>query len=140
MPPVLDVTNPTARKPHTCDLCGAPITPGEKYERQRCVYDGHMYAWLTCVPCQEVAHQAWEYYADTIDYDEGLGTETTDEWAHVPVTAVHWDGLGQVVELGPWSLSVADARILALSLTTLADLIDVDGPQALIHTKNQKEN
>ena len=82
MPTVLDVTNPTARKPHTCDLCGAPIAPGEKYERQRCVYDGHMYAWLTCVPCQEVAHQAWEYYADTIDYDEGLGTETCDEWAH----------------------------------------------------------
>ena len=68
-----------------------------------------------------------------------MRVDATDEWDYVPVTAVHWDGLDQVVELGPWSLSVADARILALSLTTLADLIDVDGPQALIHT-TKKEN
>ena len=64
--------------------------------------------------------------------------DATDAWAYVPVTAVVWPGIDQVIELGPWSLTVADARILAISLTTLADLIDVDGPHALIN--NAKEN
>ncbi|OIQ84055.1 hypothetical protein GALL_341350 [mine drainage metagenome] len=60
--------------------------------------------------------------------------DATDAWDHVPVTAVYWPGVDQVIELGPWSLNVEGARLLAQSLTTLADLIDVDGPNALIHT------
>jgi hypothetical protein len=63
-----------------------------------------------------------------------MRVDATDEWAHVPVTAVYWPGVDQVVELGPWSLSPADARLLAQSLVMLADLIDVDGPNSLIHT------
>lgn len=59
--------------------------------------------------------------------------DATDGWDHVPVTAVLWPGIGEVVELGPWSLSVADARLLAYSLTTLADLVDVNASGALIH-------
>ncbi|CAN5322498.1 hypothetical protein BH11ACT1_BH11ACT1_18120 [soil metagenome] len=68
-----------------------------------------------------------------------LRHDVTDEWDHVPVTAVLWSGIGEVVEVGPWSLSVADARLLAYSLTTLADLVDVDGPRALIRTATRQE-
>ncbi|CAN5120346.1 hypothetical protein BH11ACT1_BH11ACT1_19260 [soil metagenome] len=66
--------------------------------------------------------------------------DVTDDWAYVPVTAVLWPGVGEVVELGPWSLSVADARLLAYSLQMLADLVDVDGPRALIHTATSETN
>jgi hypothetical protein len=65
--------------------------------------------------------------------------DVTDAWDHVPVTAVLWPGVGEVIELGPWSLSVADARLLVHSLTTLADLVDVDGPRSLIHTATTEE-
>lgn len=65
--------------------------------------------------------------------------DATDEWAYLPVTAVLWPGIGEVIELGPWSLSVQDARLLATSLQMLADLIDCDGPSALIHSTDPKE-
>lgn len=65
--------------------------------------------------------------------------DASDEWAHVPVTAVFWPGIGENVELGPWSMSADDARRLAYSLTTLADLVTVDGPRGLIHSVDSKE-
>jgi hypothetical protein len=61
-----------------------------------------------------------------------MRVDATDEWAYVPVTAVHWDGIGQVVEIGPWSLNPADARLLARSLVILADLVDVNCPTSLL--------
>ncbi|NTW41870.1 MAG: hypothetical protein HGA44_18645 [Cellulomonadaceae bacterium] len=62
-----------------------------------------------------------------------MRVDATDEWAYVPVTAVFWPGIGEVVELGPWSLSPEDARLLAASLTTLASLVDTKHPDSLIH-------
>ncbi len=59
--------------------------------------------------------------------------DATDEWAYIPVTAVMWPGIDEVVELGPWSLSPEEARLLASSLLTLASLIDTKHPDTLIH-------
>lgn len=52
-----------------------------------------------------------------------LHHDALDEWQTVPVTAVFIpDGLsGARIELGPWSLDAAAARILATSLNALAD-------------------
>ena len=58
--------------------------------------------------------------------------DASDGYDHVPVTAIYWPSIGQYVELGPWSMNPADARTLAASLTTLANLIDTQHPGALI--------
>lgn len=64
--------------------------------------------------------------------------DATDEWAHVPVTAVMWPSVGEVIELGPWSMSTAEARLLAHSLVALTNLIDTQHPGALIHEETTR--
>lgn len=39
---LLGETFPVARKRHRCIWCGESILPGEKYRRERSVYDGSM--------------------------------------------------------------------------------------------------
>jgi hypothetical protein len=52
--------------------------------------------------------------------------EATDEWVTLTASAVFTDDgiTGPAVHLGDWSLSPNDARLLAQSLTILADLAD----------------
>lgn len=50
--------------------------------------------------------------------------DETDEWVILPVRGCVVDSLGPHIELGPYSLAPADARLLALSLTMLADMAD----------------
>lgn len=50
--------------------------------------------------------------------------EGTDEFVNVPVRAVIDAAAGPAVELGPWTLSPDDARLLATSLSILADLAE----------------
>lgn len=69
-----------------------------------------------------------------------MRTDATDEWAHVPVTAVMWPSVGEVIELGPWSMSADEARLLAASLTALTNLIDTTHPDALIHDVTEETN
>lgn len=49
-----------------------------------------------------------------------------DELQTIAVTAVFQDGAGGSVELGPWSMDPHDARMLAQSLTMLADASEPD--------------
>lgn len=77
---VLRNATPTARKAHTCDLCGGPIQPGEQYDRQTNIYDGRVYDYCICVPCRDVVAALVEWFDDYLD-DEGYGTELADEWA-----------------------------------------------------------
>jgi hypothetical protein len=44
---LLSETFPVAKKRHRCIWCGQHIEPGEKYRRERSVYDGSMqdFAW-----------------------------------------------------------------------------------------------
>ncbi|WP_353647958.1 hypothetical protein ABLG96_13880 [Nakamurella sp. A5-74] len=50
--------------------------------------------------------------------------DATGDWVNVPARAVQVDSAGPAVELGPFSLSTDDARLLAESLRLLADLAD----------------
>ncbi|MCD7052928.1 hypothetical protein LRS58_19625 [Rhodococcus sp. BH2-1] len=50
--------------------------------------------------------------------------DARDDYEDVPITATYIDGLGDQVELGPWSLSRREARELADSLHALADALD----------------
>jgi|SRR6185503_19016998 len=46
-----------ARKPHKCYECGAPILPGEQYERAMGKWDGSVDTFKTCQHC--VALRQW---------------------------------------------------------------------------------
>jgi len=77
---VLRTARPTARKTHRCDLCGGPINPGETYSRQTNIYDARVYDWLTCPACAPVMTAVWAWLGSP--WDEGVGTDEADEWAH----------------------------------------------------------
>lgn len=64
----------------------------------------------------------------TLHHDQ---TETFD---HVPITATFHDFLGENIELGPWSMSLQDARHLAQSLLTLVSLVDGRTSASLLTT------
>lgn len=48
-------THPTARKQHTCVLCGRTIERGEAYRRQVYVYDGRKGETKCCAQCEAFA-------------------------------------------------------------------------------------
>ncbi|MHA4852449.1 hypothetical protein L1080_023345 [Rhodococcus sp. MSC1_016] len=62
-------------------------------------------------------------------HDHQLHHDRADEWQSAPLTAVYVDdGLsGARIEFGPWSLEASEARLLAVSLNTLADACDPSG-------------
>ncbi|SDO19072.1 hypothetical protein SAMN04515671_0089 [Nakamurella panacisegetis] len=82
----------------------------------------------------------WDYdRGDTIDLDGHGGTverivlethwhsgreDRTDGWVNFPVRAVCIDASGPSVELGQFSISPDQARVLADSLRILADVAD----------------
>ena len=74
---------PIARKAHRCQMCGGPINPGETYRRDTLVYDGRMYDWIECPACTTdgICTEVHAYTGGGI-YDEGVGIEQADEWAH----------------------------------------------------------
>jgi len=60
-------------------MCCATIRPGDIYDRQTSVFDGHLNDWLTCEPCWPIfgAVDAWRGGHG----DEGLGPDDAEEWA-----------------------------------------------------------
>lgn len=81
MPERISESRPTARKAHVCQMCGGPIKVGETYSRDTLKYDV-IYDWITCQPC-ETDGVCNEVHAWTGGYyDEGVGIEQADEWAH----------------------------------------------------------
>ena len=48
------ITDPTARKTHTCYECSRKIEPGEKYERFVSFGDGSASTYKTCLDCLSV--------------------------------------------------------------------------------------
>lgn len=71
---VLGDTWPVALKPHTCDICCGVIAPGDRYHRQRNIWEGE--------PCVFKAHGLCDaaywikfreqdlYYDETVEFDE----------------------------------------------------------------------
>lgn len=79
MPTLLSRKVVTARKAHRCSTCAAEaIQPGQTYRREAYVWDGRAYTWVNCQPCAEISSAVfdWAYWPD-----EGIGTDTFDEWA-----------------------------------------------------------
>jgi len=68
---VLETKTPVARKSHTCELCRRTIRPGERYQAQHNVYDGHAYTWKGCAHCQAYAAVIWADNDGWLD-DAGL--------------------------------------------------------------------
>lgn len=78
MPDLLKLRKLTARKAHPCCICTAPaVQPGETYERRTYVYDGQVYDWVNCKPCNDLI----SVVADWSSADEGVGQEDFAEWA-----------------------------------------------------------
>ena len=101
-------SHPIARKEHICELCGCRINKGQKYYRQKNVYDGRIYDWIEHEECREMASELDMY--DECDYDEGLSTDLFKEiiddyiyWEHYDdITddiAEDWQGLTRYEEV-----------------------------------------
>ena len=70
----LVIKDRSARKKHTCDLCGKIIDKGEKYEYQKFIYDGAFYEWRSHLACSRVSSAIWDY----ADPDEGMSSDEFD--------------------------------------------------------------
>lgn len=42
---IISNDTPTARVAHRCEVCGGTVAPGDRYVRQRGVYEGDPYTW-----------------------------------------------------------------------------------------------
>lgn len=77
---------PKARKEYTCKLCTCTIRVGEVYYNQQNAYEGTVYIWRECLPCNdsEVARlvSAW-----MMNPEEGMWWEDAYEWATDAVKA-----------------------------------------------------
>lgn len=73
MPELLRSEMRTARKPHTCSLCGAEIKTGEQYGYDTYKFNGEVYDWKMHMECDAVSTFLWDY----VDPDEGM---TQDEF------------------------------------------------------------
>ena len=71
-------TQPRARKAHRCANCSARIHPGETYSRQTNVYDGRIYDWVSCDPCEAIFQTIWDWAGRP---DEGICSDTFFDWA-----------------------------------------------------------
>ena len=69
----------TARKPHPCSTCTATaVQPGDTYQRVVYTYDGHIYSWISCQPCDEISGDVWDWWGQP---EEGCGRDSYIEWA-----------------------------------------------------------
>jgi hypothetical protein len=68
---LLSETKPKARKQHRCIWCGGEIKAGEKYLREKSVYDGNMqdHAWHLPCNADAMAIHAGEYSWDLDPYE-----------------------------------------------------------------------
>lgn len=74
---LLDSAWPRARVAHVCEMCGRRIDPGEKYQRQGCVYDGRAYTFKCCAHCDALLR----LFPDTVENaDDGYTAENLWEW------------------------------------------------------------
>lgn len=61
----------TAKKRHVCNLCGAYIEPGEKYDFRTHIFGGDIYDWKSHKECSFIASEIWDY----ADPDEGMNDD-----------------------------------------------------------------
>lgn len=79
MPTLLREKMVTARKTRSCMTCGATaIHPGEQYRRSTYVYDGRVYDWVGCKPCDEIQDLVYSWWDSP---EDGIGADEYVEWA-----------------------------------------------------------
>lgn len=75
---VLSSKTVTARKPHACMTCNTKeIQPDVQYRRTTMVYDGRVYDWVQCEPCQTITNLVWEW----ANGEDGIDADDYAEWA-----------------------------------------------------------
>jgi len=71
----------TARKPHSCWVCGGiAIKVGDSYVREAVANDGTVWTLIECTGCASVRADVWDY-ADG-QYNDGVSAESYLEWAN----------------------------------------------------------
>lgn len=75
---LLSAKTVTARKTHACSTCNTTaIRPGEQYRRQVYAYDGTVYTWIACQPCNAIHDRVWQWASNW----EGIDADDYAEWA-----------------------------------------------------------
>lgn len=74
-------STPVARKAHRCGMCNGSVQPGERYHRSTNLFDGRVYDFITCSPCESDGILA-EVHAWCGSPWEGVSAEDAYEWAH----------------------------------------------------------
>lgn len=74
-----------ARKAYRCGLCWSQINPGDHYAFQVNVWDGRVYTWRDCLPCERdgVIDLVQSWWSP----DDGVTADEASEWAS---EAVSW--------------------------------------------------
>lgn len=79
MPHLLSDRLVVARKPHHCMHCGdVAVRPGDKYIREVCVHDGHIYNVVVCSGCAALTSDVQDWWGDP---DEGISADEIRTWA-----------------------------------------------------------
>lgn len=79
MPDLVKTRTPRARKPPWCDACQTrTIAPGQTYRRDTYTYDGRIYDWPTCEPCEVITTLVFVWAGHP---EEGVGADSYEGWA-----------------------------------------------------------
>ena len=80
-----------ARKPHRCGMCATAIPVGDLHQVSTNVYDGRVYDWRECLPCDRDGIVGLVHDWSGGSYDDGVSYEQAAEWAQEAVTwPRHW--------------------------------------------------
>jgi hypothetical protein len=86
-PTILASDSPKAIKEHECQCCWRTIRPGERYNRQRNVYDGTAYTFKACAHC--IAFERLTGIGDWCD-NNGYGADEFACYDPANVTELRW--------------------------------------------------
>lgn len=82
----------TARKPHRCLQCNAPIPVGLRYYRSKGLYDGAFYTQATCVDCQHLSADLFQagYFSEGAYGEECYPYLPEVDWPDVRQISPDW--------------------------------------------------
>lgn len=83
----LDWGSRKARKAYRCGMCLADISAGDFYAFSVNIYDGRIYTWRECLPCDRDNVVTYVHDWSGGYHDEGVDYESAIEWAE---DAVGW--------------------------------------------------
>ena len=76
----LKSSTPVSRGKVHCNGCGAVINKGVVYKRTTFVFDGAIYDWSSCPPCDEMTEDVAAWCSPL--WGEGVSAEDFLEWAY----------------------------------------------------------